>query len=50
MTSPQAGEPTYAELWEATVAALGQAAQLTRVGPDGPEPIDFADFLASGLR
>lgn len=29
---------------------FGQAAQLTRVGPDGPEPIDFSDFLASALR
>lgn len=50
MTSPQAAQPCYAELWEATVAALGQAAQLTRPAPDGPEPIDLADCLAPGLR
>lgn len=50
MTSPQAAQPCYAELWEVTVAALSQAARLTRPGTDGPEPIDFADFLASGLR
>jgi len=50
VTSPQAAQRCYAELWEATLAALGQAARLTRVGPDGPEPIEFADCLASRLR
>lgn len=50
MTSPQAAQPCYAEVWRPLSPRFGQAAQLTRPGPDGPEPIDFADFLTSALR
>jgi len=50
MSGSQAVPPAYADVWDATVAVLGKAARLTRLGPDGPEPIDFSDFLASALR